>query len=454
MGSNRTGIRSLENVTIDDDDGSTSTVLDRPWIAFGRDICGDLEAGLRREWLVTNGLGGYASGTLAGITTRRYHGLLVAALAPPVQRTVLVAGMIEYAEYDGHRYALSTHEYADGIIDGRSFANLQSFHLEGTLPVWTFALADALVERRLWMTHGQNTTSISYRVVRATRDIDLTLAPLVTYRDFHALTSGQGWRPNTEISWRSIEVRAFQGATNFRIEADRGEVRPGGDWYWGFRFREEAARGLDDRADLYAPGTFAATLALNETLTLRLTSEVDSVDTSLAIEEKRQREVLQRAGVVRAEPAVQHLTLAADQFVVRRESDGEHAGETVIAGYHWFNDWGRDTMISLPGLTLTTERADDAADILRTCAHYVVDGLLPNNFPDHSGVVPGYNTADATLWYVLAIRAYQEASGDTSIVDDLLPVLKDIVDHHVAGTRYCIGVDPADGLLRAGESGW
>jgi predicted glycogen debranching enzyme len=165
-------------------------ILDEPWVRFGREICGDLASALRREWLVTNGLGGYASGTLAGINTRRYHGLLVAALEPPVQRTVMVASMVEHAQYAGRTFALSTYEYADGTIDGHGYLNLEAFRLDGTLPVWTFTIADAVLERRLWMVYGQNSTVITYRVLRASDTVELTCLPLVTYRDFHVLTSG------------------------------------------------------------------------------------------------------------------------------------------------------------------------------------------------------------------------------------------------------------------------
>jgi len=433
-----------------------NSILDDPLIHFGREVCGDLPSALRREWLVTNGLGGYASGTLAGINTRRYHGLLVAALEPPVLRTVLVGGMVEQAQYAGCPYALSTHEYADGTIDGHSYRHLQSFRLEGTLPVWTFALADAVVERRLVMVYGQNTTCLTYRVLRATEPIALTLTPLVTYRDFHALTSGQGWAPSIEAQEHEIQVQAFAGATPFRILTDAGAFLSRGDWYWNFLHREETARGLDDRADLFAPGDWQVTLAPDEQLNVVMSTERDvpTVDSAFTTERTRQAGLLQQAGTNSADRVVQQLTLAADQFMVRRSGPDDEHGQTVIAGYHWFNDWGRDTMIALPGLTLATGRSTEAADILRTFARYVEDGLLPNNFADRSGMIPGYNTADATLWYFLAIRAYVESTGDTSLVEELLPVLKDIVNHHISGTRFGIGVDQADGLLRAGEPGW
>ncbi len=312
------------------------TVIEHPLISFGREICGDLAAGLRREWLVTNGLGGYASGTLAGINTRRYHGLLVAALDPPVARTVLVGGLVEWASYMGRRYALSTHEYSNGFVDQHGYRNLQSFALEGMLPVWTFALGGALLERRVWMVYGANTTYITYRVLRGARAVDLEITPLVTYRDFHALTSGQGWWPDVEAQPCGAVVHAFDGARPFQVLADGGHFTASGVWYWDFHHREEAARGLDDRSDLYTPGTFSVSLAPRATFTMVLTTEsnpdMDS-ERAFAAEQARQRELLRRAAAEQAHPAVQQLVLAADQFIVQRD----HC-KSVIAGYHWFND--------------------------------------------------------------------------------------------------------------------
>lgn len=437
--------------------GAGRTILADPWVRLGREICGNLEAARRREWLVTNGLGGYASGTVSGINTRRYHGLLVAALAPPVDRTVLVAGTVEWISYAGRRYPLSTHEYGDGTVAPDGYRHIESFRLEGTIPVWTFALADVLLERRVWMQHGANTTFVEYRLVRGTVPVELVVTPLVTYRGFHALTSGDGWRPVIEVDGRTLTVRAFPDATPYYIGANTGDLREDGNWYWNFLHRQELARGLEDRSDLYAAGEFRAVIEPGQHYSLTLTTEPQSAGDSAAAydrERARQTDILRTAGVEQAEPTVQQLTLAADQFVVRRDAGSGGTGKTIIAGYHWFNDWGRDTMIALPGLTLTTGRPADAADILRTFAGYVADGLLPNNFPDQSGTVPGYNTADATLWYVLAIHAYHQETGDDALVNDLLPVLRRIVEAHVDGTRYGIGVDPADGLLRAGEPGY
>jgi predicted glycogen debranching enzyme len=428
-------------------------LLARPLASFGREVCGDLPSSLRREWIVTNGLGGYGSGTLAGVNTRRYHGLLVAALTPPVGRTVLVGGLVEWAVYAGRRYPLSTHEYGDGTVDPQGYKHQRAFVLDGMLPVWHYELADAVLEKRVWMAYGANTAYVRYVLLRGTKPVALEITPLVTYRDFHTLRSGQGWRPAVAAVPGGVEIRAGPDAAPYRLLIQGGEFVAGGNWYWNFRHREETARGLDDRSDLYAPGVFHAVVAPGEHIAWAATAEPgaqEDADRALRDAQDRQRDLVRRAGAKQGDRVVQQLVLAADQFVVTRSTDGS-SGKRVIAGYHWFNDWGRDTMISLPGLTLCTGRAGEAAGILREYARFVRDGLLPNNFPDRTGVVPGYNTADASLWYLFAIAAYHDATGDDGLVDEVLPVVRDILDRHIDGTRYGIGMDPADSLLRAGE---
>ncbi|HKX17071.1 MAG TPA: amylo-alpha-1,6-glucosidase [bacterium] len=430
-------------------------------ISFGREICGDLPSALRREWLVTNGIGGYASGTLAGVNTRRYHGLLVAALAPPVGRTVLVAGLAEFAVLDGRRYPLSSHEFRGGVVEPGGYRHLERFALDGMLPVWTYAVEDALVERRVWMARERNTTYVGYRLTRGDGPVALQVTPLVTRRDFHALRSGAGWHPDVRTAGSGITVRA-DGAVPYRVLAPRGRFTAAGTWWWNFLHREETARGLDDGEDLYAPGTFAYTLSRNEPVVLIATAEetgaedTPDLDAEAALAEVRARQqaLLRLADTERREPVVRQLTLAADQFIVRRGS-----GCSVLAGYHWFSDWGRDAMIAVPGLTLATGRLDDAAAILQTFAGSVRDGLLPNRFPDDAGAEAQYNTADASLWFVLATGAFAEAVRDRGTAEqrelsrDLRRAAGDVIDRYAAGTRYGIGMDPQDGLVHVGEPG-
>jgi predicted glycogen debranching enzyme len=427
-----------------------------PVIELGRGELDRFETAAGREWLVTNGLGGFAAGTAAGACTRRYHGLLVAALRPPVERTVLVAKLEAEARYDGASFALTSNEYGDGTVDPRGFENLTSFALDGLTPVWTWTLGDAVLEQRVTMVHGENTTAVTFTLVRASGRLALTLKPLCTYRDYHSHSRG-GWPLAVAPVAGGCEVRAFEGAVPYRIVADQGLFCARPAWYWNFRHRAESARGLDDREDLFVPGEFAVELGAGDAVTLTLSAaapagraatspEARDGAALFAREARRQRRLLEAAPAA-APDWVRQLTLAADQFIVQRAG----AGNTVIAGYPWFSDWGRDTMIALPGLTLATGRRDVAASVLRTFAGFVSEGMLPNRFPD-AGEKPEYNTVDATLWYFSAIDQYVAASGDRALVAELYPVLLAIAEAHLKGTRYGIHAD-TDGLLYAGERG-
>jgi predicted glycogen debranching enzyme len=412
------------------------------------------ESALTREWLVTNGLGGFACGTVAQANTRRYHGLLIAALAPPVERTLMVAKLDVAVRYQDNYFELACNEYADGTLAPRGFTRLAAFHLENGIPVWTYALAAARLEQRIWMAHGRNTTYVSFTLRHAAQSLDLSLLPLCTYRDYHAHTQG-GWPLQVAAEARGCRVSAFAGAQPYRLLIERGKFVAGADWYWHFRHRIEAERGLDALEDLFRPGGFQARLAPDETVAWIATAEsAPPTPAPAALAEEVNRRQLLLAQLAPSVPVwIRELTLAADQFVVTRAAaDGQAAGTTVIAGYPWFSDWGRDTMIALPGLALATQRERAAASILRTYAAYVSEGMLPNRFPDQ-GAAPQYNTADATLWYFHALSTYLDASGDQELLRELFPVLLEIIEWHHKGTRFGIKVDAADGLLRAGEPG-
>jgi predicted glycogen debranching enzyme len=430
-------------------------------VELGREICGRLAASEAREWLCTNGIGGFASGTVAGLLTRRYHGLLVAALAPPLGRTLLVSKLDERVHYDGLSCALFTNRWADGSIDPPGHRNLERFVLDGTTPVWTWSCADALVEKRVWMEPGSNTTYVRYSVVRARATVTLEVAALVNYRDYHGTTHG-GWSMNVQGVPGGIRVEAFAGASPFVILADRGDFSAEQDWYYGFDLGRERERGLPALEDHLRAGTLRASLELGQSLTVTLSAEPAYAPLPSSEEAWRRRERHETDIITawqRAQPAARHasaavrqLVLAADQFVVVRPVSEDSAGVTIMAGYHWFGDWGRDTMISLPGLALATGRPEVARRILTTFARFVDRGMLPNRFPD-AGEAPEYNTADATLWYFEAIRAYHAATRDQDALKELFPTLESIIDFHRRGTRYGIAEDSADGLLRAGEAG-
>ena len=421
-------------------------------LSLDRATLNQFDSASGREWLVTNGLGGFAAGTVSGARTRRYHGLLVASLKPPVERVVTLAKVDEHARYADRHYALGANEFADGTLDPSGFMLLQSFAVEDGVPVWTYALGDAMLEKRIWMATGANTTHIRYSLLRASGQVALEMHPLCTYRDYHS-----HWHGRADFAIDAHEsgctVRAFAGAAPYRLVLDRGSFLPDGVWYWNFRHRAESARGLDDTEDLFRPGVFRVALAPGGAVTLTVSTECESARAvDLALAGDRERQLALVAQVAKQAPEwISALHLAADQFIVRRAAASAD-GTTIIAGYPWFSDWGRDTMIALPGLTLTTRRFAEAAQILRTFAAHVSDGMLPNRFPD-AGEAPEYNTVDATLWYFHAIDAYGEASNDPTIGRELYPVLKDIIRWHRVGTRYSIHVDPTDGLLYAGEPG-
>jgi predicted glycogen debranching enzyme len=435
---------------------------------FGRSLCSDLQFSGQREWLVTNGIGGYAAGTVAGVLTRRYHGLLIAALQPPVGRRLLLTKLEETATYGAQAYRLFTDRWSGNEIEPAGFVHLERFHLEGTTPVWTYALADALLEKRLWMEPGANTTYVRYDLCRGSRPLALKIDALVNYRDHHASTHVD-YHPlclTVEHVSRGVRITAGprQAALYLLSEGARATLRH--QWRNNYRLAVEEYRGLDPLDDNLHVGFFQTDLEPGDSLTLVASTEarplLDGAEAYVRRRGREQRLLSQAKPYVDHVPAaVQHLVLAADQFIVRRrlppapgsvDGDSSLDGRSIIAGYPWFSDWGRDTMISLPGLALTTGRHDVAARVLRTFAGYLDKGMLPNRFPD-AGDQPEYNTADATLWYLEAVRAYHAATGDDALLQDLYPALQEIVTWHQRGTRYQIRLDPADGLLHAGEPG-
>jgi predicted glycogen debranching enzyme len=430
-------------------------------IKFGREVCGNLDAAEAREWIVTNGIGGFASGTIAGCETRRYHGLLLAALRPPVARTQLVTGLDEIVRYGGAEYSLATHQWAGGVVDPKGFLNIESFRLDGMMPVWTYALADALLEKRVWMRHGENTTYVEYTMVRGSSGVELDLKALVNYRDFHGSTHAGNWRMKIDPVENGVQVMAFDGATPFYLKCAGAVYQPRHEWYRNCFLPVERERGLDDLEDHLFAALFQAKLKVGTTVTFVASTEATAgLDGAAVRAESAEREAkLVQSWLAENEKTaadspnwLPQLVLAADQFIVKRSMPEFPDGRSIIAGYHWFGDWGRDTMIALPGLTLATGRADVARQILLAFAEYVDGGMLPNNFPDVGGQ-PQYNSVDAALWFFEAVRQYFAVTKDGRTLLQLFPTLGEMIDAHVKGTRYSIHVDPADGLLYAGEPG-
>lgn len=439
-------------------------------LKLGREICSNLENSQSREWLVTNGIGGYASGTIAGVLTRRYHGLLVAALKPPVARNLLFSKLDETIQYYGKSYDLSTNRWADSTIEPQGYLNIESFYLAGTTPVWNFAFADGLLEKRIWMQQGENTTYIRYSFLRGSQPATLSLKALVNYRDHHGKTEGKSLFSIIQYNQQSLEIKAFADAATLYLFANQANSEnnfsweTNNIWYRDFALAVEEYRGLDHREDHLHGATGKITLQPGDSITVIASTESQpQLDSKVSLQEKRHREsklvnLWYYSNFLSTKPHpepgnlwIEQLVLAADQFIVDRPLTDNPQGKTIIAGYPWFTDWGRDTMIALPGLAIATGRYEIAKTILLTFAKYVDWGMLPNLFPD-AGETPEYNTVDATLWYFEAIRSYYRATQDREFLAELFPLLAEIIDWHLKGTRYKIQMDD-DGLLYAGEVG-
>ena len=429
-------------------------------VDFGREVCGELSAAEQREWLVSNGLGGFACGTVAGHLTRRYHGLLVAALHPPLGRTLLVTKVEEAIVSAGQKFSLSANRWASGAVEPQGFHFLERFHLEGAIPVWTFACADALLEKRIFLRHGENTACVEYRLVRAVVPLSIDAKVLVNYRDFHGATHAGNWQMRIDQAEHGLRVHAFEGAAPFFLLSALAAVTPAHEWYREFDLAVERRRGLDHLEDHLHAATFTATIEPGEHLALVFsTNPAAELDSGRLLAEISARENSLLGDFADSHTAAGHapawirqLVLAADQFIVQRPSESDPQALSVIAGYPWFGDWGRDTMISLPGLAVTTGRPKIARNVLRSFSRFVDQGMLPNNFPE-SGSPPEYNTADATLWYFLAAREYFSTTRDIDFLRELYQKLEEILSWHIRGTRFGIHADPADGLLFAGEPG-
>ena len=430
----------------------------------------DFDPHLHEEWLVANGLGGYASGTVSGAITRRYHGLLIAALPNPLGRTMVLNGLSERLRLPDRTVVYTgAAELSASAPEHR--LNLSDFRLEAGLPVWRYDVAGFALEKRLLMPHRQNTVHVHYRLLHGPGTLRLGLRPAIHFRPHDApVGSGDKQQYQLTVCEDQFEIAGKPEMPRLRLLAvgapsqftfDRRETRD-------IPYSTERHRGYQWEGSLWSPGYFRADLNQGDQITLIASTETWETIRALTPESAASAEVERRrvllAGAL--EPArtgtAAELVLAADQFLIAPVGRPEDAARaraagdeirTVIAGYHWFTDWGRDTMISLEGLTLVTGRQHEAGSILRTFGYYMRDGLIPNLFPE--GQTAGlYHTADATLWFFHAIHRYVKCTGDRTTLHLLLPKLLESVEYHRRGTLFGIGVDPADGLLKQGQQGY
>jgi predicted glycogen debranching enzyme len=421
-------------------------------IQFKRETCRDVDSALQREWLETNGLGGFASSTIVGLNTRRYHGLLIAATKRPVGRLVLLSKLEETLLIDGRRFELSANRYP-GVIHPQGFHYLKQFRLD-PFPVFTYDVEGIELEKSVFMIHGENSTVTQYELRKNNRpdvpkNLRLEIRPLIAFRDYHGTTHENGViNPAVQEHAGLASVTPYHGLPSLHLAHNAIELRKTSDWYRNFEYDAERERGLDFSEDLFNPYMLRFDLRLRRQALIIASTEQRDVTQAV---EYRRVEITRRRKALVASPIedsfAQSLAAASDHYLVSRGDD-----KTVIAGYHWFGDWGRDTMIALPGLTLPTGKYEVARSILRTFAKHVDQGMLPNRFPD-AGETPEYNTVDAALWFFEAARAYLAYTGDLEFVrDELYPVFADIISWHARGTRYGIKVDDS-GLLASGEVG-
>ena len=430
----------------------------------------DTEPLLTREWLVTNGLGGYASGTVACIPTRRYHGLLIAALPAPFGRMMMLNHLSEQVRLtDGKVGRFGGKELVGGHLELEG--QIAEFRLEAGVPVWTYQFEDVTIEKRVLLAHRLNTAYINYRLVEGAGTVRLKLRPGVHFRSHDAAVSTALAEAYTLTAVNDLcELVAGPELPHLRLllhgqnRAFTIEGKPMREML----FRSEESRGYESTGELWTPGYFRVDLTRSSSATLVASTEswetIQALppDQAFQAEHDRRARLLEIAGAAARTAVGAELVLAADQFLITPSGRLEDAARanasgdelrSVIAGYHWFTDWGRDTMISLEGLGLTTGRHHEAGFILRTFARYVRDGLIPNFFPD--GELQGvYHTADATLWFFHALDRYLSYTNDHATLTRLIPILLDIVAHHTRGTRFGIGVDPRDGLLKQGQEGY
>jgi predicted glycogen debranching enzyme len=408
-------------------------------IAFGRGVCGSLDESAQREWLVTDGLGGYASGTVAGLRTRRYHGLLMTATAPAgAARMLALAGLDAVVAIGEHRIHLATHEWAGGAVDPRGHEHIAGFDLDDGVPRWRYDLGAVQVEVEIAMVHGSGTVGVVHRVVAGRARLEVT--PLCTWRDQHG----------DRFAWGEPAVEPT--ATGFVFESAYRVDGPGyvasGAWYRGELHREEAARGLGSSEDVWAAGTFTADLAAGQSLDITASVELDGdrrVATAIvAAARGRARDLAVRSGARGDVDRI--LAVSADQFVVDTPT-----GPSAVAGYPWFGEWSRDLFTSYEGLFLCTGRADEGRSVLERAAGTVSQGMLANTADVGTRE---FNTIDGTLWFVHALGRHVDRAGDLDLAAELAGTVVEILTWHRGGTRFGIGVDAATGLLHGGAAGW
>jgi predicted glycogen debranching enzyme len=420
-------------------------------IAFDRDICTNFGVATQKEWIETNGLGGYASSTITGINTRGYHGLLIAATKPPLQRMLLLSKIEETFIIGNKRYEISSNQYPNAIYP-EGYKYLDSFQLD-PFPTFRYIIDDTIIEKTIFMLHGENVTFINYRLLESNQNVIAELRPLVACRDFHGRMH-EWLNPEINLSFDNEVMSMEMNGLKLNIMLQNGKFIYQPYWYRDFEYEIEEQRGQESHEDLYSPGYFNDEIEHGIEISLIVTTDDPhkfDMEKSRSYEISR-RFVFTKNGILAKIPeqfqqCVSSLLAASDQFIVRR---GDY--HSIIAGYHWFGDWGRDSMISLTGLVLVPERYEIAEEILLNYAKYCDQGMIPNCYPEFDEK-PQYNSVDASLWFIYAAKKYLDYTDNILFVENkLYDTISDIVRNYREGTRYNIHTD-TDGLLYAGQNG-
>ena len=417
-------------------------------IRFGKEVCGDFQVATSKEWIETNGLGGYASSTIIGTNTRRYHGLLVATARPSLARMVVLSKLEETLILkDGSRFNLSCNNYPGGIIHPEGHKYLEEFRID-PFPIFTYRAGDILIEKAVFMVHGENTTVITYKILKSPGYLELLLRPLIAARDYHWVSmENSSFNKSAESLEGYIKMKPYEESPIIYLAHNADRFEGTGCWYKSFEYQREKERGLEYHEDLYSPGELGFLVKEGEKAYIVASTEgrkMRSLEVLESSEVLRHSEISAAVGI-KDNFAVQ-LANASDSFLIKR-MDGL---STVAAGYHWFWDWGRDALISLPGLTLALGRYDEAREILLAFAKYCNEGMIPNRFPEKAKD-PEYNSVDSSLWFFWAIHKFLEYTNDYDFIEsNMLDCLEEIIRFYINGTRYGIKMDK-DGLINTGD---
>jgi predicted glycogen debranching enzyme len=411
-------------------------------LKFTKDKLSIPEIACSYEWIITNGLGGYASSTIISLNTRRYHGLLIASLKPPLRRFLLLSKLEEEIEIENKIYKLGCNRYSPGVIHPEGYKFLYSFHLN-YFPTFTYRLENILIEKTIFMKYLENTTVVIYNIL-TNIPFKMRIFPLINCRDHHSETKENPYfNFSQELIDGQLKIQAYQDAPILYLKNTSGNYVKTGYWYKNFEYEREKERGLPFQEDNYNPGYFEIEINTNTKLGIFASTEFIENISFLNLKNKEEERLKKIESLCETdENFIKTLFLTSSSFIVKREP------LSIIAGYHWFSDWGRDAMISLPGICLVTKRFNEAKQILKNFSSFCKNGLIPNCFLEDG--TPIYNSVDASLWFFYSVYKYYKYTNDTEFIKEILPILKEIINFYQKGTDFNIYMD-RDGLIYSGE---